>query len=90
MALRGALDARFTDCGLTLHPEKTKIVYCKRNRWVSQPPPVGQPDQGNRDGKQIADHRAAHKQEYGDLDAGQKIDWSVSLLSILVDDHWGA
>ena len=29
MALRVALDARFTDCGLTLHPEKTKIVYCK-------------------------------------------------------------
>ena len=29
MALRAALDARFTDCGLTLHPDKTKIVYCK-------------------------------------------------------------
>ncbi len=28
-ALRAALDARFTDCGLTLHPDKTKIVYCK-------------------------------------------------------------
>ncbi len=28
MALRAALDARFTDCGLTLHPDKTKIVYC--------------------------------------------------------------
>ena len=27
--LRAALDARFTDCGLTLHPDKTKIVYCK-------------------------------------------------------------
>ena len=24
-----SLDGRFTDCGLTLHPEKTKIVYCK-------------------------------------------------------------
>ena len=28
-ALRNALEERFTDCGLTLHPEKTKIVYCK-------------------------------------------------------------
>ena len=28
-ALRNALEKRFTDCGLTLHPEKTKIVYCK-------------------------------------------------------------
>jgi len=27
MALRAALDARFADCGLTLHPDKTKIVY---------------------------------------------------------------
>ena len=24
-----ALQERFTECGLTLHPEKTKIVYCK-------------------------------------------------------------
>ncbi|QRM40469.1 group II intron reverse transcriptase/maturase [Rhizobium rhizogenes] len=29
MALQNALDARFTDCGLTLHPDKTKIVYCR-------------------------------------------------------------
>jgi hypothetical protein len=28
-ALRVALEKRFADCGLTLHPEKTKIVYCK-------------------------------------------------------------
>jgi len=28
-ALRNALEKRFTDCGLTLHPEKTRIVYCK-------------------------------------------------------------
>lgn len=28
-ALRDALDARFADCGLTLHPDKTKIVYCR-------------------------------------------------------------
>jgi group II intron reverse transcriptase/maturase len=27
--LRGALERRFTDCGLALHPQKTKIVYCK-------------------------------------------------------------
>ena len=28
-ALRASLERRFADCGLTLHPEKTKIVYCK-------------------------------------------------------------
>ena len=27
--LRDALEARFAECGLQLHPEKTKIVYCK-------------------------------------------------------------
>jgi RNA-directed DNA polymerase len=29
-ALRLSIDHRFTAIGLTLHPEKTKIVYCKR------------------------------------------------------------
>jgi hypothetical protein len=28
-ALRASLEKRFAECGLTLHPEKTKIVYCK-------------------------------------------------------------
>jgi RNA-directed DNA polymerase len=28
-ALRTALEMRFADCGLTLHPEKTKVVYCR-------------------------------------------------------------
>lgn len=28
-ALREVLEARFSACGLTLHPRKTKIVYCK-------------------------------------------------------------
>ena len=28
-ALRVFLEQRFTECGLMLHPEKTKIVYCK-------------------------------------------------------------
>ena len=28
-ALKSVLEARFTACGLTLHPRKTKIVYCK-------------------------------------------------------------
>ena len=28
-ALLTALATRFAQCGLTLHPEKTKIVYCK-------------------------------------------------------------
>ncbi len=30
--LREALEKRFADCGLTLHPEKTKIVSCKDDR----------------------------------------------------------
>ena len=29
LELRQALEQRFAACGLTLHPEKTKIVYCK-------------------------------------------------------------
>jgi RNA-directed DNA polymerase len=28
-ALRASLENRFAECGLRLHPEKTKIVYCK-------------------------------------------------------------
>jgi group II intron reverse transcriptase/maturase len=28
-ALRASLETRFAECGLMLHPEKTKIVYCK-------------------------------------------------------------
>ena len=31
LALLKALDARFKECYLELHPEKTKIVYCKDN-----------------------------------------------------------
>ena len=27
--LKNALERRFADCGLTLHPEKTKVVYCR-------------------------------------------------------------
>ena len=29
MALRTALETRLADCGLTLHPDKTRIVYCR-------------------------------------------------------------
>ena len=29
LALRRILDRRFADCKLVLHPEKTKVVYCK-------------------------------------------------------------
>jgi RNA-directed DNA polymerase len=29
LALKAALEARFAECGLELHPEKTRIVYCK-------------------------------------------------------------
>src|SRR6516164_5417036 len=39
-ALQDALEKRFTECGLTLHPEKTKIVFCKdedrRGNYPSQ------------------------------------------------------
>jgi len=28
-ALRASLENRFAECGLTLHPDKTKVVYCK-------------------------------------------------------------
>jgi group II intron reverse transcriptase/maturase len=30
--LRTALERRFAECGLELHPDKTKIVYCKDDR----------------------------------------------------------
>src|SRR5438309_11998315 len=29
LALRQVLERRFTECELVLHPEKTKVVYCK-------------------------------------------------------------
>src|SRR6266568_3485769 len=29
LTLHQVLERRFTDCGLVLHPEKTKVVYCK-------------------------------------------------------------
>jgi len=29
LAVRAALEARLAECGLSLHPDKTKIVYCK-------------------------------------------------------------
>ena len=29
LEMRAAIAARLKDCGLELHPEKTKIVYCK-------------------------------------------------------------
>jgi group II intron reverse transcriptase/maturase len=29
LALRQVLERRFADCGLELHPEKTKVVYCR-------------------------------------------------------------
>src|SRR5260370_36149330 len=27
--LRRALEQRFADCGLQLHPQKTKVIYCQ-------------------------------------------------------------
>ncbi|WP_308317332.1 group II intron reverse transcriptase/maturase [Thiolapillus sp.] len=34
IALQSTLNKRFSECGLTLHPEKTKIVYCKS--WINK------------------------------------------------------
>jgi RNA-directed DNA polymerase len=37
-ALRLALEKRFAECGLQLHPQKTKVVYCKdANRTGKHP-----------------------------------------------------
>jgi RNA-directed DNA polymerase len=36
--VRAAIAARMRECGLELHPEKTKFVYCKDdNRWRTYP-----------------------------------------------------
>ena len=36
--VRRTFAARLRECGLTLHPEKTHVVYCKdSNRWESHP-----------------------------------------------------
>jgi RNA-directed DNA polymerase len=36
--LKQALERRFADCGLELHPEKTKIIYCKdEDRCLDNP-----------------------------------------------------
>lgn len=34
ITLKGFLTERFTECGLELHPEKTKIVYCKSWKYT--------------------------------------------------------
>lgn len=39
-ALLGELQARFASCGLTLHPQKTRVVYCKDTRRVADYPEV--------------------------------------------------
>jgi RNA-directed DNA polymerase len=38
LALRKALDRRFAECRLMLHPDKTKIVYCKDSNRKRQHP----------------------------------------------------
>ena len=36
--VRAAIVARMRECGLELHPEKTKVVYCKDDdRWGTYP-----------------------------------------------------
>jgi len=39
-ALRAALEERFTACGLVLHPQKTKIVYCKDTNRKGRHPTI--------------------------------------------------
>lgn len=39
-AIKAALAARLADCGLELHPEKTKIVYCKDGSRKGQYPQI--------------------------------------------------
>jgi group II intron reverse transcriptase/maturase len=36
LALRQALERRFNECGLVLHPEKTKVVYCKDTNRIGE------------------------------------------------------
>ena len=31
--LRASLETRFAECGLTLHPDKAKVVYCNERSW---------------------------------------------------------
>jgi RNA-directed DNA polymerase len=38
--LREAIDKRFAECRLTLHPQKTKVVYCKMERRTRTYAPV--------------------------------------------------
>ena len=39
-ALRAALEERFAACGLVLHPQKTKIVYCKDTNRKGRHPTI--------------------------------------------------
>jgi RNA-directed DNA polymerase len=39
-AVMQAIAARLQECGLTMHPEKSKIVYCKQNRRTGTYPQV--------------------------------------------------
>jgi len=38
--LKNQLEQRFNDCGLTLHPKKTKIAYCKSSNYTENYPIV--------------------------------------------------
>ncbi len=38
--MRAALDERFAACGLVLHPQKTKIVYCKDTNRKGRHPTI--------------------------------------------------
>jgi group II intron reverse transcriptase/maturase len=38
--LKAALEARFGDCHLRLHPQKTQVVYCKDSNWQADYPQI--------------------------------------------------
>ena len=40
MALKGALESRFRECKLELHPEKTRIIYCKDSNRRGEYPAI--------------------------------------------------
>lgn len=40
LKLRQVLDRRFAECGLVLHPEKTKVVYCKDTNRKGEHPVI--------------------------------------------------
>ena len=77
IALRTALETRFADCGLTLHPDKTKAVYCRdESRRENHPTltfdflgysfPAEDGEQKSRRNGRLVQSRSQHKRAHGD------------------------